>query len=300
MQRPFVAGIVFHPPNEAVERDRLLQRITESRREQETVTLMNGDELEGIALIEPGSTPNLPATTLHVGSMKTATDIQHVVAVIGALKQLSPREVPVCWIGLGDGTRLAVRSVSHSGSQIVIELHDAVSMKAETVDFLKQVVWVAPAAKRFVFLSAQQTAGYKHVPFLTTEWQLGLDRNVLGGSLRCSGHEYSWGLGMHSASRAAYDLDRRYRWFEADVAIDDAAGKRGAIIFRVFVDRATAADQGTWKLAYESSVIRGGDAPIPVRVDVAGADRLALVVDFAERGDECDYANWLNARLIPR
>ena len=29
-----------------------------------------------------------------------------------------------------------------------------------------------------------------------------------------------------------------------------------------------------------------------------GAARMALLVEFADRGDELDHANWLNARLV--
>ena len=33
-------------------------------------------------------------------------------------------------------------------------------------------------------------------------------------------------------------------------------------------------------------------------VDLTGAKRLTLRVDFADRGDELDHADWLNARLV--
>jgi len=42
---------------------------------------------------------------------------------------------------------------------------------------------------------------------------------------------------------------------------------------------------------------RGGDAPKSISVDVAGADAMTLVVDYADRGDELDHADWLDARL---
>jgi hypothetical protein len=35
-----------------------------------------------------------------------------------------------------------------------------------------------------------------------------------------------------------------------------------------------------------------------VSVELAGAMRLALLVDFADRGDTCDWADWLHARLV--
>jgi hypothetical protein len=97
---------------------------------------------------------------------------------------------------------------------------------------------------------------------------------------------------MPSASRLAYDV-AGYRKFEAEIAIDDAAGLAGSVVFKVVLE----AEPGNWATAYESPVVRGGDAPIPISVDLKGAGRMALLVDFADRGDVCDHANWLHARL---
>jgi hypothetical protein len=76
-----------------------------------------------------------------------------------------------------------------------------------------------------------------------------------------------------------------------EAALDDGAGQRGSVVFRVFVD----AEQ-----KYASPILRGGDAPLPIAVAIPStAKSLSLIVDFAERGDELDYANWLYARLEP-
>ena len=37
---------------------------------------------------------------------------------------------------------------------------------------------------------------------------------------------------------------------------------------------------------------------MPVSVDIAGATKLELVVDYADRADVLDHADWLNARLV--
>jgi hypothetical protein len=37
---------------------------------------------------------------------------------------------------------------------------------------------------------------------------------------------------------------------------------------------------------------------LELSLDVRSAQRLAILVDFADRGDQCDYANWLDLRLI--
>ena len=59
--------------------------------------------------------------------------------------------------------------------------------------------------------------------------------------------------------------------------------------FRVLVD-------GQERFA--SPILRGGDPPVPVSVDVRGGKKLELVVDYADRADVLDHADWLDARLI--
>jgi hypothetical protein len=53
------------------------------------------------------------------------------------------------------------------------------------------------------------------------------------------------------------------------------------------------------KEAYKSGIVRGGEAPQTVSVDLAGAQGITLTVDYADRGDELDRADWLDARLMP-
>jgi hypothetical protein len=101
---------------------------------------------------------------------------------------------------------------------------------------------------------------------------------------------------MHSTSRLAYDVSV-YRRFEAELAIDESAGRRGSAIYKVLLYGAGAAP-AAWTTAYESPVLRGGAAPVPVSLELGGATRLALIVEFADRGDELDLANWLGARLF--
>ena len=119
------------------------------------------------------------------------------------------------------------------------------------------------------------------------------DRNVLGGQLRAGGRLFHKGLGMHSSARLTYRLDGPYRRFEAELAIDDAAGRQGSVIFRLFTT-----DGKTWQEAFTSPIVRGGTEPLPMSVDLQGTQAIALVVDFADRSDQQDHADWLSARLI--
>jgi hypothetical protein len=68
----------------------------------------------------------------------------------------------------------------------------------------------------------------------------------------------------------------------------------GSAVFKVLLDDSS----GQWRIAYQSPIVRGGDAPQPITVDLKGASRMALIVEFADRGDEGDHADWLQARLV--
>src|SRR5690606_38009425 len=108
-----------------------------------------------------------------------------------------------------------------------------------------------------------------------------------------NGQRYLKGIGIHSASRLTYSLDRQLARFDASIAMDDSAGSAGSVTFSVYLLRG-----GTWQEAYKSDIVRGGSPPLPISVDVASAQGITLIVDYADRGDELDRANWLDARLV--
>ncbi len=125
-------------------------------------------------------------------------------------------------------------------------------------------------------------------------WDHALDHSVLGGDLRVAGKIYRRGIGTHAPTQLFYELGGAYHKLRGSVGIDDssqtnAEAARGSVIFRVHVDG---------KLAWESRVVRGGDASVEIPlVDLAGARELVLEADPA--GDfRGDRANWLRMILV--
>ena len=106
------------------------------------------------------------------------------------------------------------------------------------------------------------------MPYLSLEWPLARDHNVLGQPLMVGGKRYIKGLGMHSAARLTIKFERAYRRFEAEIAIDDAAKGRGSVVFGVYAER-----ENKWAEAYKSDMVRGGESPQSVSVDLGGAER---------------------------
>lgn len=203
-----------------------------------------------------------------------------------------------CLLGFRDGSLLRaaeLRQLEQSRMEIVTANGSTLQLDEST--FVEQLNFVQPNSERITYLSDLSTSGYKSLPFLDLEWPLGLDENTLGGRLRASDAVVFKGIGMHSTSRVVFDLDRNYQYFEAELALDHHADKHGSVIYRVLVEHNDAADKPEWKLDYTSRIIRGGETPNLLKLDVTNATRIALLVEMADRADTRDYANWLNARL---
>jgi beta-galactosidase len=115
------------------------------------------------------------------------------------------------------------------------------------------------------------------------------DRSQGGRPLRLGGRTFTRGLGVHARSVLTYALGGSYTTFAATIGIDSEVGNGGSVVFRVVGDERTL---------YESPVMRGGDAPVPVSVDLAGVLLLRLEALEAENANIADHANWAEARLL--
>jgi hypothetical protein len=260
----------------------------------DTLLFANGDQLTG----DIASLAN-EKLTLKTADADFVVDRSRVAAVV--FRRDSPGEKPSVgdkppvsglkiWVGPRDGSRLLARGFVAEGESATVELAGGGAIKLQ----LDSIVGLQPIGGDVAYLSDIDDAGYRHIPFLSLGWGYERDRNVTGGPLMVNGRRYIKGLGMHSAARITYNLDREYREFQAEVAIDDSTAGRGSAVCRIFADDGS----GKWQLKSESAVLRGGEKQIQIRADLTGAKRLSLLVEFADRADEQDHVDWLDARLI--
>ncbi len=282
-----VPAVLFHPPSDRHRRDQLVRRLLTAGGESDRVLLDNGDELSG----------TLAALHDDVATLETATgkiefELGRIAAVIfnPTLRRPAGSSRLRVLVGLRDGSRLLAASL------------DTDAAKARLRSPMEPV-W-RPTAKRswpcsrsagksFIFRTSNRPA-ISTSPSCSFPGRTKFDRNVAADLLRAGGKVRLKGLGMHSASRLTYNLDRQYRRLDAELAIDDAAAGYGSVVFRVFVDDGS----GRWQPKFTSGIVRGGAAPVRMSVDLTGAKRISLLVEFADRGDERDDADWLDARLI--
>lgn len=130
------------------------------------------------------------------------------------------------------------------------------------------------------------------------------DQNYEGGRIKLSGYEFQKGLLLHpeeteegNLGRATYLLEgdlRRATRFTAIIGIDDLMCRynKGSATFVV-----DALRNGKWERLLESGVLKLGDKPQQVTVDITDSDQLRLTTTDAGDGIACDHAVWANAKI---
>jgi len=109
-----------------------------------------------------------------------------------------------------------------------------------------------------------------------------------GNPITLSGKVYKRGLGTHSPSELSIDLKGVGKRFESIIGIDDEVGAGGSASFEVWVDNGKVFDSG---------VMRGGDTPLKVDIDLTGARGMVLIVSDGNDGFAADNADWADARI---
>lgn len=283
-----LAAIVLSPHREMRAWQRQMDQIRDSAEEFDQVHLRNGDLLTGIVTAFDGERLEIETDT---GSMKVEASRVQAMAFNPALLRTVEKGVPYIATGLADGSLIYAKEIRADESQLELTTCGDVRLSAGSVNHIASLQTIRGSG--FDYLSDLQPTDTRHIPYLNLPWQLAIDRNVRGGPLFSGGQRLLKGLGMHAASRVVYALDHTRGRFEAEIALDDSTGTRGSVVFRVFLAKGEQ-----WQEAFTSQVVRGGDPPRPVSIDLAGAQAITLIVDYADRGDEMDHANWLNARLV--
>ena len=296
-----VRGVLFRIPSQANDRDRLLDELADPQRRTDVVILENGDKLEG-AITSLDET----SVKMQVDGTEPTIDMGRVTAIAmnGALarrpvkQDKQAKQSNKIIVSTADGGRFVAEKIEPAGNALHVRLRGVEAIPVT----LSRIVGVQPIEGQVTYLSDMKPHSYVHLPLLEMKWPYFKDRSTVGTRLRSPGGVHHKGLGMHSTARLTYRLDKSYRRLEADLAIDQATAGGGSVVYRVMIDEGLnggGRGKTKWKTVFTSSVVRGGDRPLPMSVDVSKAKRVSLVVDFAERGDVQDHANWLDARLVP-
>ncbi|NAZ81525.1 glycosyl hydrolase, partial [Kineococcus sp. R8] len=108
-----------------------------------------------------------------------------------------------------------------------------------------------------------------------------------GRTLTVGGQTFAKGFGVHAPSEIVVPVGGAST-FTVSVGIDAEVRTGGSMAFQVW--------SGSVKLA-DSGVVRGGQAPVTLTVDVAGRGEIRLVATDGGNGVAADHGDWGGARL---
>jgi len=115
------------------------------------------------------------------------------------------------------------------------------------------------------------------------------DKSVEGNQISIGKKKFEHGLGTHAESTLIISLKGGSEHLSAYVGVDDEVGDNpGSVEFRVLGD-----DRELWK----SKVMRAGQEPEKVDVDLKGCQTLQLLVTDADDGIGYDHADWADATI---
>ena len=286
-----VAGVLIAPPGDPLQAAAWEVQVRNHQGPGDRCLLTNGDQLRGTVV-----SLDRQQLQIRLASGQVTVPLKRVKLValdpklFPPLPQAAPR---VAWLGLMDGSILPVSHLLLSGQEVQCRLLGIQPLRFRQ----RELVWVQPRHQHAPFLSDRPPDRFRHVPLFRAAWPLQRDRNAGGGLLRAGGRRWLKGLGMHSLSQATYLLRRPAQRLLAYVAVDDQAGPRGAVVFRVVTFHRTG--QGVQKkIAYTSPAIRRGEEPQLVNVSLEDAAAVSLVVQYGPGGDQHDWADWLSPVLV--
>ena len=111
--------------------------------------------------------------------------------------------------------------------------------------------------------------------------------------MRIGAQGYTHGLGTHANSEIVLHLSAGAKLFKAFAGIDnnaDTGGQRGSAVFSV---------EAGGKELFRSATLRGGQAPVPVSVELPQDTRaVTLKVDTTPDGPSHDQADWAEACVV--
>ena len=248
---------------------------------EDRILMSNGDVVAGfVTRLEPDG------VVLDVKGSETKAPARLLLAVRLAVAGKSERgEERFATIDLRGGGRLRATSLDWTARVARIRTSFAPALSIES----DRIVAVHLSGGRWEWLSDHQPISADHTPAFGANWDMVRDGNVMGRSISVGGDGFERGLGVHSRSRVVYDLRGEYRQFVTSFGLDDEAGAHADVAVTILIDG---------QPRYREASVRSGKLHGPVSLDVAGAKRIELVVDFGANGDIQDRFNWVEPALV--
>ncbi len=221
---------------------------------------------------------------------------ERVAGVLFATIQGETQGIPRAELALNDGSQLQVLSLQREGNDVVVVTPSQVRLNIP----FQQLRFVDFAALSMVALSDMEPELSEFTPYIQVptlaeaeqQWfapqhDRRITREPLVASVGDKEQQFDKGLGLHSRTRLIYRLAGKYRRFLATAAVDETGGA-GQLTLLIVADN---------RELFRQEMSRGESAR-EIDVDISGANRLQIVVDYGNHGDQGDQMSLCDARLI--
>ncbi len=240
----------------------------------------NGDRLSGLVVVADSEGFVLDTPD---GELRIAHDQVVAASIVGVPVDRKPG--PRLPVSFTDGSRVTASALDWSARGVTLTLFGGIQRRVAE----DAIARVDVVGGRWQWLSELEPVAVDQTPMMSVAWPVRVDRNVLGGPLVVGGASFERGFGVHARSALAFDVSGGYREFVTRYGLDDDSGPLGDVAIGVVVDGV---------VRFERADLRRGMLGGPLRVDVTGARRLELVVDFGRLGGVQDRFDWIEPALI--
>ncbi|HZZ74061.1 MAG TPA: NPCBM/NEW2 domain-containing protein [Pirellulales bacterium] len=238
-----------------------------------------------------GTVGNLGPDTVEFELDKEPLEVKRA-RVDGVIFAVPAKDLPdpICAFDDSYGWRLNAKSVTFADGQFKITTPAGVTLSRSP----NQLVKIDYSSGKVRYLSDLDWESAVQVPFLnfgTTSQsafnQPRRDRAFESDKLRLGGKTYAKGLCVKSQTTIIYRLPSGIHAFKATIGIDDSM--QGAGNARLIIS-------GDNKTLFDEPVV-GGAAPRDIDLNLTGASRLKIVVDYGENQDVGDHLDFCEARI---
>jgi hypothetical protein len=201
-------------------------------------------------------------------------------------------EEAVARIHLRDGSRLTVASATLDDVQLTLSIGSGAKWSVP----LEEVTRFDFSAGKIAYLSDldPEKAEYvplfgfrKELPVLEQYYSYQRDGGFENRPLALDGVTYRKGLALQSRTALSYRLPGKFRLFKAVVGIDSDVQATGDAVLSIKAD-----GKPLWE-----GELRGGEPPQELELELGGARRLEVVVDYGREQDVGDRVNLCEARV---
>ena len=209
--------------------------------------------------------------------------------------QAAGRELPapLCRLAQTNGSRWAVRSISLEGGKLRWETLLGLALEADPsslaqIDFSQgKIVYLSDLVPESTTWTPY-FAARKELPSMAEFFAPRRNRALQPGPLQLGGKSYEKGLALRSRTEMVYRLPDGFRRLLATVGIDDRVRPRGNVRLVIRGDERVLLD----------IAVTGDDPPKPIDLELGGAGRLTILVDYGEDMDLADHLDLCEARMV--